>query len=104
VSVHVAAWQTLPVHTPLTQSAATPHAEPAEHFEHVPPQSVSLSVPFLTKSLQDAVWQTLPVHTRLTQSTEARQPSPAGHAGQVPPPQSVPVSLPFSTESAHVAL
>jgi hypothetical protein len=62
LSVHVSAWQTLPVQTSLTQSVAAPHAFPGpQGVQLCPPQSTSLSVPFFTLSVQLASWQTLPV-------------------------------------------
>jgi len=38
------------------------------------------------------------------QSVFARQSAPGGQAGQVPPPQSVPVSLPFLTPSEQAGV
>jgi hypothetical protein len=46
----------------------------------------------------DELWQ-LP----LEQSVPTLQEVPVPHVGQVPPPQSVPVSAPFLIESMHVA-
>jgi len=57
-SVQVGAWQVgtiPPPQTPLMQSVSAPQASPSAHFRHSkPPQSTSLSVPFLTASLQMA--------------------------------------------------
>ena len=39
----------------------------------------------------------------LSQSVGAAQPFPSPHAGHAPPPQSMSVSLPFSSPSLHVA-
>jgi hypothetical protein len=61
----------------------------------LPPQSVSLSVPFLTPSEQLAARHTLAVHTPLAQSELIAQPRPVLQAPQVPPPQSTSVSLPL---------
>jgi hypothetical protein len=46
-----------PLQLLLWQSALTPHDLPSAHFGQLPPQSMSLSPPFLTPSLQVA-WQT----------------------------------------------
>jgi hypothetical protein len=49
------AWQTPPVHTPLEQSAAMLHVLPVAHLvAQLPPQSTSVSVPFLIPSLHPA--------------------------------------------------
>jgi hypothetical protein len=67
LSVQVAAWQMELVQTPLAGSAqSAPDAQPlpVAHFvAQVPPQSTSVSLPFLTVSVQLAFWQTLEVHT-----------------------------------------
>jgi hypothetical protein len=39
-----------PEHTPLWQSAATVHVLPSAHLPQLPPQSVSVSLPFFTVS------------------------------------------------------
>jgi hypothetical protein len=63
-----------------------------------------VSLPFFTPSMQVGARQTMvaPLQTPLAQSLEAVQPIPGGHPGQVPPPQSAPVSLPFFTPSMQV--
>jgi hypothetical protein len=68
---------------------------PARHGPQVPPQSVSVSVPFFTASSQLGARQSesLP-HTSLAQSELSSQLPPVGQPGQVPP-QSLPVSSPF---------
>jgi hypothetical protein len=86
----------------LWQSAATPHFFPAMHAGHGPPQSVSDSLWFCTKSEQVAAWHVALVQTPLWQSVAWAQPPPVPQVGQVPPPQSTPVSLPFFTPSVHV--
>ncbi len=47
-------WHSPPVHTPLEQSDAAPHCLASPHLPHVPPQSTSVSAPFLTLSEQVA--------------------------------------------------
>jgi hypothetical protein len=47
-------------------------------------------------------WQIPPTQFWLRQSDARLQPWPLGQAGQVPPPQSMPVSLPFLTTSLQV--
>jgi hypothetical protein len=104
-SAHVGAWHLSgePVHTPLWQSPATAHVLPVVHFEHVPPpQSTSVSAPFLTTSVQVGAWHTLLTQTPLWQSVPAEQILPVAHVGHPPPPQSTSVSVPFLTTSAHV--
>jgi hypothetical protein len=50
-----AAWQTRRVHTPLSQSVGSAQSSPAAQGPHVmPPQSVSVSVPFCMPSMHDA--------------------------------------------------
>jgi hypothetical protein len=50
VQVGTAHW--FSVQTPLVQSSAAPQLAPSIHGEHVPPQSMSVSLPFRTPSLQ----------------------------------------------------
>jgi hypothetical protein len=86
----------------LTQSLATEHALPEPHFAQLaPPQSMSVSVPFLTASVHVAVRQTDEVHTPLTQSLGPAQTLPAAHFGHEPP-QSASVSVPFLTASTQL--
>jgi hypothetical protein len=98
-SMQVGVWQMPPVQTPLAQSPATEQLLPFAHFlagAHAPPQSMSVSLPFFTTSLQFAAAHALPVQTPLTQSVPPAHPRPVPHRAQVvAPPQSVPVSLPF---------
>jgi hypothetical protein len=69
----------------------------------LPPQSTSVSWPFLTLSKHEApvAWQMPPPQDPLEQSALARQPLPSAQVGQVPPPQSTSVSLPFFWLSMH---
>jgi hypothetical protein len=107
-STQVGAWQRLPVHTPLPQSAGPPHdllgAQRGQPGVGVgPPQSMSLSPWFFTPSPHVAVWHFFgaPVQTRLTQSAGPPQSRPSVQAGQELP-QSLSVSVPFFTPSEHV--
>jgi hypothetical protein len=95
----------VPLHTPLEQSVASAQLEPSLHAEHVPPQSVSVSEPFLAPSLQVGAWQVagLPEQTLLVQSVETEQSLVSAHLAQVPPPQSTSVSVPFLTVSGQAA-
>ena len=54
-----------PVHTPQVQSAGTAQPSPGSHGEQLPPQSMSVSLPLATPSLQFGAWQMPPVHTPL---------------------------------------
>jgi hypothetical protein len=48
----------------LVQSVVVTHCFPTMHGGHMLlPQSISVSVPFLTPSVHDGAWQTSPVHT-----------------------------------------
>ena len=76
------------VQTPLTQSAGTVHIWPAAQcWQAVPPQSMSVSVPFFTPSAQPPVWQRPPEQTPLRQSVPTRQTFPSAHLPQVAPPR-----------------
>src|SRR3569623_552736 len=114
-SLQVGAAHRPAVHTPLAQLAPlVPHICPTAHSwlvgaaAQVPPQSTSLSLPFLTVSLQLAGVQVpFAPHRPFTQSPATVQPLPSPHflfvgdAAQEPP-QSVPVSVPFFTPSLQV--
>jgi hypothetical protein len=78
---------------------------PEAHLPQVaPPQSMSVSVPFLTTSVQVAAWHRFgaPEQTPLWQSPATVQSPFVAHPPQVPPPQSTSVSAPFSVPSVHV--
>lgn len=90
------------MHTPLTQSETEPQFLVAAHLLQLPPQSMSLSLPFFTPSVQIGAWHTLLVHTPLTQSELPVHALPAEHLPQPPPPQSTSVSLPFLTPSVQI--
>jgi hypothetical protein len=93
----------VPEHTPLVQSVTTKQTLLSAHLLQVPPpQSTSVSLPFLTVSLQVAATHLLAVHTPLWQSL------PSVHAPLVVqrlqlelPPQSTSLSPPFLTVSLH---
>jgi hypothetical protein len=81
------------VQTPFKQSVAARHAVPCAHFGQLaPPQSTSLSAPFVTLSLQVATRHVPPVQTPLEQSTAPRHALPSGQRLQALPPQSVSLS------------
>jgi hypothetical protein len=98
------------VQTLLSQSAATEQRLLGTHFEHDPPQSTSVSVPFLIKSVQAAA-----EHFKFVPQTPLVQSAPTEHVllsaqvveqvddGAEIPPQSMSVSVPFFTESGHFA-
>jgi hypothetical protein len=93
--------------TRLLQSPATAQTLPSAHSGQLaPPQSMSVSVPFLMPSVQLAARHEPPIHTPLSQSPAAVQLRPAAQRGQpeVAPPQSRSVSLPFFTKSAQSAV
>jgi hypothetical protein len=95
-------WQVV-TQLPLEQSASFPQVAPVPHLGQGPPQSMSLSPWFLTRSLQRGGWQIRVVHTLLVQSLDIMQPLPSGQGSQAGPPQSLPVSDPFWIPSVHVA-
>src|SRR5215510_1428488 len=102
-SEQLGAWQAPLEHALLVQSAGELQPFVGSHFAHdVPPQSMSLSSPFLTESLQVAATHTEPTHELDRQSAPALQPLVSPHAGQAPP-QSTSVSLPFLRPSSHSA-
>lgn len=99
--------QSSPVQTPLTQSLPAVQSLPTAHLfvpAQAPPQSTSVSVWFLTPSLQVAARQVPAVQTPLEQSPFVAQilVSAQSLPGTQPPPQSVSVSVPFLTESLQV--
>jgi len=89
------------------QSPATEQRLPSAHFfvgAQLPPQSTSVSVPFLVLSLQLDVWQTLVVQTKLAQSAPAEQLLPLAQPEHIVPPQSMSLSLPFLMVSLQVGV
>jgi hypothetical protein len=80
--------------TPETQSAATAQAPPRPHGSHGPPQSTSVSVPFLLESEQVGTTHLSLVHTFEMQSVSSLQPFVSSHGPQRNP-QSTSVSRPF---------
>jgi hypothetical protein len=78
---------------------------PAGHAGQAPPpQSIPVSVPLRTPSLQAAAVQVCVVGSQiwLRQSRgPCTQALPAMHGGQAPPPQSMSVSVPFCTPSVQ---
>src|SRR5204863_2350683 len=72
---------------------------PTPHWGHAPPpQSMPVSLPFLTLSLHAAARHVPPAHTRVVQSVPLAQPLSTAH-GLHEPPQSTSVSWPFFTWS-----
>lgn len=71
-----------------------------------PPQSVAVSVPFFTVSVQVAALHRLPVQTPVTQSAAIKQALLTGQVFDAEdtqlPPQSAAVSVPFLTPSVQV--
>src|SRR5262245_6840044 len=81
------------------------HVLLSAHLPHVaPPQSMSVSAPFLMPSLHPADCDVPPVQTPLAQSAAAVHVLPLAQRAQlVEPPQSVSLSPPFLTLSLHAA-
>jgi hypothetical protein len=91
-------------HRPLLQSELVVHPRPSVHFgQPLPPQSLAVSVPLVTPSVQVAALHTPPVHTLLSQSLAVPHAFPATH-GEQEPPQSVSLSVPFFAWSEHDAV
>jgi hypothetical protein len=93
---------------PFAQSVFTLQTKPGAHFVHVPPpQSVSVSAPFLVLSLHAAGLHVraapllCALQTPLWQSRAMRQAELSGHALQSGPPQSTAVSLASFLPSPH---
>jgi hypothetical protein len=84
------------------QSAAAVQTFPATHGPQLPPQSTSVSVPFLTASEQESGAQVSPAHTREEQSAAERHVFPGEQGAQLVPPQSMSVSVPFLAWSEQV--
>src|SRR5262245_16934294 len=91
-----------PVQTPLVQSPGPLHIWFGPHCGQGPPQSMSVSMPFFTPSMQFGTWHTPPVQTLLMQSVPTAQVFPSLQAMQTGPPQSTSVSLAFFTWSVQV--
>ena len=110
-SVHAAGVQ-VPVapHTPLAQSPPPPHFLPSAHLRlvgaaaQVPPQSMSVSVPFETVSVHDGAAHSLVAlgQTWLSQSFATAHALPTSQAGHDVLPQSTSVSGPFLIPSVQV--
>jgi hypothetical protein len=94
----------VPLQTPLAQSVPALQVWSVAQREHEkgPPQSTSVSWPFLTRSLQLGARQRLPMHDELSQSVLPPHRLPAAHGGQTPPPQSASDSPPLRSPSLHV--
>jgi hypothetical protein len=86
------------------QSVATPHISPSAHGMHiVPPQSTSVSVPFIVPSVHvGSGWQVPPVQMSVVQSPLPPHMSPGVQVGPHVPPQSTSDSVPFIIPSVHV--
>lgn len=82
------------VQSPPAQSVGSLHVRPGKQAGHSPPQSVSPSLPFRTRSLHVGCAQPPSRHTPLAQSRAATQCRPGSHGVQAPPPQSASVSVP----------
>jgi hypothetical protein len=81
---------------PMTQSSPVLHVLPVAHLgqPEPPPQSTSVSKPFLTLSWHLAASHTPPVHTKLAQSVPTPHFLPGAHLGHPEvPPQSTSVSF-----------
>jgi hypothetical protein len=99
--------QTPALHGPFAQSAFTPQVLPGAQAAQFPPQSISVSAPFLVASLHVAGRhvRTPPwvPHTPLPQSDEPAHALPSPHFGHCGPPQSTSVSWPSLAEFVHDA-
>lgn len=87
----------------LVQSEFCPQAFDRSHPRQTPPpQSTSVSRPFLTMSEHVGARQTMPVQTPLVQSVVTLHPRPSAQGRHVVPPQSTPVSSLFFTMSVQL--
>jgi hypothetical protein len=88
---------------PVTQSSFPAQALPGSHLAgQLPPQSMSVSVPFFVPSLQGEGWHVPPSQTPLTQSAPVVHPLSSSHGVQSAPPQSMSVSTPFLIPSIQL--
>jgi hypothetical protein len=89
----------------LSQSVPVTHSLVATHAAQVPPpQSTSVSTPFLTASSQAGAWQVPLVQTPLWQSPFTVQVLSVGQrAHELVPPQSASLSPPFFELSLQLA-
>jgi hypothetical protein len=94
-SLQLGVAQRVPTHADDEQSGFERQTRPSgQRGQVLPPQSVSVSVPFFTMSTQDAATQIFTLlHTMEAQSSGARQARPVPQPGQLPP-QSTSVSSP----------
>src|SRR5438876_1032035 len=77
----------------------------AMHDAHrPPPQSTSVSLPFLSPSVQPGATQLIPTQTDEAQSPAMRHPLPTSHLLVHDPPQSTSVSPPFFTPSVQLGI
>src|SRR5687768_6949044 len=91
---------------PLVQSELTAQSLSFAHAGQVPPpQSTSVSAPFLSTSMQLGVEQTRDgLQLALTQSPSTAHAWPLMQSGQLGPPQSTPVSVPFLKVSVQIGV
>jgi hypothetical protein len=103
-SLQVGARQRPPMHTLLTQSVPLLQVWLSSHFVlQLPPQSTSVSLPFLTESLQVATWQMRFTQRPLWQSVAVRHAWPWMQLGpQSSPPQSRSDSSPLTAPSSQL--
>src|SRR5439155_21014784 len=80
----------------VTQLAPTPHGA-----QSPPPQSTSVSLRFLTLSMQLPCAQTPSLQYAPMQSVSCRHAAPMPQCGHAPPPQSTSVSSPSCTWSSQ---
>jgi hypothetical protein len=89
---------------PASQSLAAAHILRGPHFGHPlaapPPQSTSVSLPFLRRSAQSAAAQTPALQTKLAQSPPLPHFLPGAQPAQEPP-QFRSDSVPFLTASVQ---
>jgi hypothetical protein len=86
---------------PLPQSVLPPQDLPKLQAEQEPPQSTSVSLAFLTLSVQLGAWQSPALQTPEVQSALVRHALLSAHRPQ-PLPQSTSLSSPFLMPSVHV--
>jgi hypothetical protein len=87
-----------------SQSLPTLHPAPSAHFgQPSPPQSLSVSVPFFTPSLQLGSAHFPPLQVMLAQSFDTLQALPIPHRFMQLPPQSTSDSVPSRAPLLHAA-
>jgi hypothetical protein len=86
------------------QSSSVRHLALRAHGSQLPPQSMSVSLPFFVRSPHVEARHVPSVHAPSVQSEPTWQRMPTAHGGHVAPPQSMSVSVESCTPLVHDAV